>query len=143
MKYSSLAAFAAATLILSTNAAAQSIIGTTDAGNQCVVFPTPAVGLPNPTQNNVPALPPGCPVGKTLLYPFAGPDFFNAWWMFPECETFVLFGLEHIGEVPNVEGMNPRQQERRPRASARAGSAVASVSLPSADAKGVLRECGA
>src|SRR5688572_28658961 len=27
-----------------------------------------------------------CPVGKTLLYPFSGPDFFNAYWLFPECE---------------------------------------------------------
>ena len=53
-----------------------------------------------------------CPVGKTLLYPFAGPDFFNAWWMFPGCETFVLFGLEHIGEVPNIEKMNKRSVDR-------------------------------
>jgi hypothetical protein len=49
-----------------------------------------------------------CPVGKALLYPFAGPDFFNAWWMFPGCETFVMFGLEHIGDVPNIEKMSKR-----------------------------------
>jgi hypothetical protein len=47
-----------------------------------------------------------CPAGRTLLYPFSGPDFFNAYWLFPRCETFVMFGLEHIGEVPNVEAMN-------------------------------------
>jgi len=58
------------------------------------------------------ALPSGCPVGKTLLYPFAGPDFLNAWWLFPECETFVLFGLEHIGEVPRIESMTGPQFER-------------------------------
>jgi hypothetical protein len=54
----------------------------------------------------------GCPLGKTLLYPFSGPDFFNAYWLFPECETFVMFGLEHPGKVPDVEAMNERQRER-------------------------------
>src|SRR6202000_1499519 len=43
---------------------------------------------------------------------FAGPDFYNAWWMFPDCENFVLFGLEHIGEVPDIEAMAPRQQQQ-------------------------------
>jgi hypothetical protein len=47
-----------------------------------------------------------CPVGKTLLYPFSGPDFFNAYWLFPDCETFVMFGLEHIGEVPDLDRMS-------------------------------------
>jgi hypothetical protein len=53
-----------------------------------------------------------CPVGKTLLYPFSGPDFFNAWWLFPDCETFVMFGLEHLGDAPNIESMNMRQFAR-------------------------------
>jgi hypothetical protein len=53
-------------------------------------------------------LPRTCPAGKTLLYPFSGPDFFNAYWLFPGCETMVMFGLEHIGEVPNVEAMSER-----------------------------------
>ncbi len=52
---------------------------------------------------------PTCPVGKTVLYPFSGPDFFNAYWLFPDCETFVMFGLEHIGDLPNIGGMNERQ----------------------------------
>ena len=55
------------------------------------------------------AITPNCPVNKTLLYPFSGPDFFNAWWLFPECDTFVMFGLEHIGDVPDIEAMNERQ----------------------------------
>lgn len=54
----------------------------------------------------------GCPVGKTLLYPFSGPDFLNAYWLFPDCETFVLFGLESTGEAPEVESLNERQFER-------------------------------
>ena len=53
-------------------------------------------------------LPQTCPAGKTLMYPFSGPDFFNAYWLFPRCETFVMFGLEHIGDVPNIEAMNER-----------------------------------
>jgi hypothetical protein len=53
-----------------------------------------------------------CPVGKTLLYPFSGPDFFNAYWLFPDCENYVMFGLEHIGEVPDVERMNEAQFAR-------------------------------
>ena len=40
-----------------------------------------------------------CPAGSTLMYPFSGPDFFNAHWLFPGCETIVMFGLEPIGEV--------------------------------------------
>ena len=53
-----------------------------------------------------------CPVGKTLLYPFSGPDFFNAYWLFPACETFVMFGLEHVGEVPDLEAMSERELVR-------------------------------
>ena len=58
------------------------------------------------------AVSPTCPVGKTLVYPFSGPDFFNAWWLFPDCETFVMFGLEHLGEAPAIETMNKRQFAR-------------------------------
>jgi hypothetical protein len=49
-----------------------------------------------------------CPAGKTLLYPFSGPDFLNAHWLFPGCETTVMFGLEHIGEAPDIESLNER-----------------------------------
>ncbi len=55
---------------------------------------------------------PTCPSGKTLLYPFSGPDFFNAWWLFPDCENFVMFGLEHLGDAPNIEKMSKRQFPR-------------------------------
>lgn len=71
-----------------------------------------STSTPASIPTSAPASTPSCPVGKTLLYPFAGPDFFNAWWMFPGCETFVLFGLEHIGEVPNVEKLNKRNVAR-------------------------------
>lgn len=58
------------------------------------------------------AISPTCPVGRTLLYPFSGPDFFNANWLFPDCDTFVMFGLEHPGELPNIEAMNEKQIAR-------------------------------
>jgi hypothetical protein len=54
-------------------------------------------------------LPRACPVGRTLLYPFSGPDFINAYWLFPGCETFVLFGLEQIGAMPAVETLSARR----------------------------------
>ena len=54
-------------------------------------------------------LPHDCPAGKTLLYPFSGPDFFNAYWLFPACDTIVMFGLERVGEVPAIEKMTPAQ----------------------------------
>lgn len=58
------------------------------------------------------AVPKTCPLGKTLLYPFSGPDFFNAHWLFPDCENYVMWGLEHIGEVPDIDKMSRRQLER-------------------------------
>ena len=58
------------------------------------------------------AVPRTCPVGNTLLYPFSGPDFFNAYWLFPNCETYVLFGLEPIGTPPAIEKMNEAQLTR-------------------------------
>jgi hypothetical protein len=56
-------------------------------------------------------LPRQCPVGRTLLYPFSGPDFLNAHWLFPECTTYVMFGLEPVGRVPDVESMTAQQFE--------------------------------
>ncbi|MCC6474840.1 MAG: hypothetical protein IT514_13985, partial [Burkholderiales bacterium] len=54
-------------------------------------------------------LPGACPGGRTLLYPFSGPDFFNVYWLCPECENFVLCGLEHIGQVPDLESLSERE----------------------------------
>lgn len=43
----------------------------------------------------------------SLLYPFSGPDFLNAYVLSPRCETYVLFGLEPPGEVPALESLSP------------------------------------
>jgi hypothetical protein len=42
---------------------------------------------------------------RTLLYPFSGPDFLNAYLLFPRCDTYVFFGLERPGEIPALETM--------------------------------------
>ena len=36
----------------------------------------------------------------TLFYPFSGPDFLNAFTLFPDSKTYVLIGLEPVGSVP-------------------------------------------
>ncbi|MGY2133676.1 hypothetical protein ACW9KT_15715 [Hymenobacter sp. HD11105] len=36
----------------------------------------------------------------TVFYPFSGPDFLNAFTMFPASQTYVLVGLEPVGSVP-------------------------------------------
>jgi len=45
----------------------------------------------------------------TLLYPFSGPDFINAYALFPDADTYVFFSLEPPGEVPQLERMPPQQ----------------------------------
>ncbi|MDJ0366907.1 hypothetical protein QMK33_17280 [Hymenobacter sp. H14-R3] len=38
---------------------------------------------------------------STLFYPFSGPDFLNAFTLFPTASTYVMFGLEPVGSVPS------------------------------------------
>ncbi len=38
---------------------------------------------------------------NTLFYPFSGPDFLNAYTLFPTASTYVMFGLEPVGSVPS------------------------------------------
>ncbi|HEY3380712.1 MAG TPA: hypothetical protein VGK32_03030 [Vicinamibacterales bacterium] len=39
----------------------------------------------------------------TLMYPFSGPDILNAWLLFPDCQRYVLFGLEQPGSLPPLD----------------------------------------
>ena len=48
----------------------------------------------------------------TLFYPFSGPDIVNAWVLFPDCRRYVMFGLEHTGAFPKLEGMSPARVDR-------------------------------
>jgi len=47
--------------------------------------------------------------GGSLLYPFSGPDFINAYALFPDVDTYVFFSLEPPGEVPQLDQMQPQQ----------------------------------
>jgi len=45
---------------------------------------------------------------STLFYPFSGPDFLNAYTMFPTARTYVLVGLEPVGSIPTPANLeNP------------------------------------
>ncbi|NJK84529.1 MAG: hypothetical protein HC912_12790 [Saprospiraceae bacterium] len=39
--------------------------------------------------------------GNNLFYPFSGPDFLNAYEFFPNCDNYLMFGLEPAGFMPN------------------------------------------
>ncbi len=47
---------------------------------------------------------------RPLLYPFSGPDFINAYALFPAADTYVFFSLEPVGEVPALDTMDPARQ---------------------------------
>jgi len=42
-----------------------------------------------------------------LYYPFSGPDIVYANTFFPDCRTYVLCGLEPVGEVPDLLALGP------------------------------------
>jgi hypothetical protein len=44
----------------------------------------------------------------TLFYPFGGPDFVNAYVLFPGCSRYLLFGLEPVGSMPALERGDPQ-----------------------------------
>jgi len=39
---------------------------------------------------------------NTVFYPFSGPDFIHAYTFFPEADHYYLFGLEPIGDLPDL-----------------------------------------
>lgn len=46
---------------------------------------------------------------RTLLYPFSGPDFLNAWALYPNHAKYMFFSLENPGILPNLEKMGPKE----------------------------------
>lgn len=46
---------------------------------------------------------------RTLLYPFSGPDFINAWALFPNHARYMFFGLENRGALPEIEKLGPNE----------------------------------
>lgn len=49
--------------------------------------------------------------GAPLLYPFSGPDFINAYALFPDAPRYVFFSLEPVGKVPQLERMESGERE--------------------------------
>jgi hypothetical protein len=49
---------------------------------------------------------------QTMLYMFSGPDFLYAVTFFPTASTYVLSGLEPIGEIPQLTGLKHSTVER-------------------------------
>jgi hypothetical protein len=43
----------------------------------------------------------------TMYYMFSGPDFLYAYAFFPNASTYILAGLEAVGQVPDLTRMNP------------------------------------
>ena len=46
---------------------------------------------------------------RTMLYPFSGPDFFNAYALFPNYPRYIFFSLERPGSMPDLESVTPAQ----------------------------------
>jgi len=41
-----------------------------------------------------------------VRYMFSGPDILHAYYMFPQAETYILCGLEPVGELPGIAELN-------------------------------------
>ncbi len=44
---------------------------------------------------------------NTMYYMFGGPDFLYAYTFFPNANTYILAGLEPVGQLPDLSRMNP------------------------------------
>jgi hypothetical protein len=52
-------------------------------------------------------LPTAEPKPRPLVYLFSGPDILHAYSFFPDAPTYVLCGIEPVGNVPELEKMEP------------------------------------
>ncbi len=43
---------------------------------------------------------------STVFYPFSGPDLANALALFPDADTYLMFGLEAPGAIPDLQGLD-------------------------------------
>lgn len=46
---------------------------------------------------------------RTLLYPFSGPDFLNAWAFYPNHARYLFTGLEMPGTLPELDKLGPKE----------------------------------
>ncbi|MCS7204066.1 MAG: hypothetical protein NZ853_00040 [Leptospiraceae bacterium] len=52
-----------------------------------------------------------CKKEEVIFYPFSGPDFLNARFMFPCGKEYILFGLEPVGKIPNLEQLSEEHRK--------------------------------
>tara|TARA_R110000850_G_scaffold5389_14_gene22471 strand:- start:187 stop:1167 length:981 start_codon:yes stop_codon:yes gene_type:complete len=52
------------------------------------------------------ALKPDLTTGSTVRYLFSGPDIIHAFHLFPTADTFIMCGLEPVGETPELTQLN-------------------------------------
>jgi hypothetical protein len=45
------------------------------------------------------------PMHSIVFYPFGGPDIINAITLFPDADTYLTFGLEPVGVIPDLDTM--------------------------------------
>lgn len=44
-----------------------------------------------------------------LFYPFSGPDFIHAYYLYPETNYYLFLAKEKVGEIPDLTGMDEKQ----------------------------------
>lgn len=44
----------------------------------------------------------------TLFYPFSGPDFLHAYYLFPDAQNYVFLAQEQLGEIPDLSKMKQK-----------------------------------
>lgn len=49
---------------------------------------------------------------STVLYAFSGPDIGNALVLFPDADSYLMFGLEAPGAIPNCKGWTTTRSAR-------------------------------
>ena len=47
-----------------------------------------------------------------LFYPFSGPDFLNAFHLFPNANDYVMVAMEKLGTIPNLEQLSEKDMKK-------------------------------
>jgi len=48
----------------------------------------------------------------TLFYPFSGPDFLHAYYLYPETNEFLLFALEPIIQIASLDSVGTKERDK-------------------------------
>jgi len=47
-----------------------------------------------------------------VFYPFSGPDFLHAYYLYPNANEYILLALEDLGDIPNWKAIGSRETKR-------------------------------